>query len=392
MTGVRRRQWRSGAVTWEASWYDAGGRRHTANYDTRAEAEAGRAEMLRARARGGSADPTADGITLAEWGRRWFAGRVVRATTAARDESIWRLHVAPALGERRLASLRRSDISAWVSELAASDMAPATAVRVRAILVACLTAAVDEELLVVNPAARVPAPRVDRPERRFLAPAELAALEAAMDPHWSLIVPFAAATGLRIGELAGLQARDLRLDAGEVAVRRTAVEVHGHRSLTTPKSRAGMRVVPTLYTGLAARMAGHVASRGLGPNDWLWSGPDRGPLRVTNWRARVWVPAIEHARLAEPRPTPHSLRHTAIAAWLAAGVPVVRAAAWAGHSPAVLQSTYAHLLDADHEPVRARLEELFGRRAQRRAVLHAHLLVVGQPAQSATSRRCASSC
>lgn len=44
------------------------------------------------------------------------------------------------------------------------------------------------------------------------------------------------------------------------------------------------------------------------------------------------------------------------------GVPVVRAAASAGHSPRVLEQTYAHLLDADHEPVRAKLEELFGLR------------------------------
>jgi len=359
--GVRERRWASGTVTWEASWFDASGRRHTANYDTRTEAETARAERLRERRLGGSADPTGGRVTLAAWHERWSTGRSVRPRTAERDEAIWRVHIAPTLGERPLASLRRSDIAGWVAGLSAAGLAPATVTRCLAVLRACLAAAVDDGLIAVSPAARVPAPRVDRAERRFLAPAELDALEAAMDDHWRLVVPFAAATGLRIGELSGLVAGDLDLDAGAVHVRHTSIEVSGRRSLTTPKSRAGVRTVPTIYPALAARLAEHVDSRGLGRDDWLFAGERGGPLRPTNWRQRVWLPALDDAGLADPQPTPHSLRHTAIAAWLASGVPVVRAANWAGHSPRVLESTYSHLLDVDHQPVRARLEDLFGR-------------------------------
>jgi integrase len=174
------------------------------------------------------------------------------------------------------------------------------------------------------------------------------------------VVPFATATGLRIGELAGLVAGDVDLAAGAVRVVHTAIEVSGRRSVTTPKSRAGIRTAPTIHPALAARLAVHVESRGLGPDDWLFAGPSGSPIRAANWRQRVWLPALDDAGLADPQPTPHSLRHTAIAAWLASGVPAVRAASWAGHSPRVLESTYGHLLDGDHAPVRARLEELFG--------------------------------
>jgi len=360
VSGVRQRTWASGHATWEASWYDTSGRRHTANYDTRAEAEAARAERLRERRLGGSADPTGGRVTLASWHERWSAGRSVRPRTAERDEAIWRVHIEPALGERPLASLRRSDIAAWVAGLSSAGLAPATVTRCLAVLRACLSAAVADELITASPAARVPAPRVDRAERRFLATAELASIEAAMDPHWRLVVPFGAATGLRIGELSGLVAGDLDLASGAVRVRHTAIEVYGRRTLSTPKSRAGTRTVPTIYPALAARLAGHVESRGLGRDDWLFAGERGGPMRSANWRTRVWLPALEAAGMAEPQPTPHSLRHTAIAAWLASGVPVVRAAAWAGHSPRVLEQTYSHLLDVDHEPVRARLEALFG--------------------------------
>jgi len=360
--GVRERRWASGTVTWEASWYDSSGRRHTANYDTRTEAETARAERLRERRLGGSADPTGGRVTLAAWHERWSAGRSIRPRTAERDEAIWRVHIAPTLGDRPLASLRRSDIAGWVAGLGAAGLAPATATRCLAVLRACLAAAVDDGVLLVSPAARVPAPRVDRAERRFLSPSELDALEAAMDPHWSLVVPFGAATGLRIGELSALRVQDLDLAAGAVHVRHTAIEVSGRRSLSTPKSRAGTRAVPTIYTALAARLAENIESRGLGRGDWLFAGPSGGPMRSANWRQRVWLPALDDAGLADPQPTPHSLRHTAIAAWLIVGIPVVRAASWAGHSPRVLESTYGHLLDVDHQPVRARLEELFGAR------------------------------
>jgi integrase len=170
-------------------------------------------------------------------------------------------------------------------------------------------------------------PRVDQPERRFLSTDELTALETAMDPHWALIVPFAAATGLRIGELAALTVRDLELDAGQVRVRHTAIEINGRRSVSSPKSRAGVRTVPTVYPALAERAREHVESRGLSADDWLFGGPKGAALRLSDWRHRVWKPAVSAARLRYPQPTPHPLRHTAIAAWLAAGVPVVRAAA-----------------------------------------------------------------
>lgn len=38
-----------------------------------------------------------------------------------------------------------------------------------------------------------------------------------------------------------------------------------------------------------------------------------------NWRARVWRPAVERAGLANLKPTPHALRHTAVALWIGAG-------------------------------------------------------------------------
>jgi integrase len=305
-------------------------------------------------------------MLLAEWWAIWVPGRQVRPTTAERDDAIWRHHIAPSLGGVQLGRLRRSELAAWVAGLSVGGLAPATASRCLTVLKACLSAAVDDGRLAANPATRLSVQAGGgRSEQRFLSAAELAALEAAMGSHWSLVVPFAAATGLRIGELAALRVSHLRLAAGEVLVEGTATEVTGRAggrwAVTPPKSRAGRRVVPTIYPALARRMADHVAGRG--PDDWLFAGADGGPLRATNWRSRVWRPAVAQAGL-EPPPTPHALRHTAIAAWIAAGAGRYEVSRWAGHSsPSTTERLYGHLWATDHSGTRAALGELLAGRA-----------------------------
>ena len=273
-------------------------------------------EPLRARQRGGSGDPTAGGLTLADWYATWAATRTVRPSTLAREESIWRCHIEPALGRRRLADLRRSTLSAWVAGLSADGLAPATVVRCSAVLRRILAAAVEDGILAASPAAGMARPRVDPPERRFLSPSELDQIEAAIDAQWALVIPFAATVGLRIGELSALRVQDLDLDAGTVRVRGTSVELSGHRSVATPKSRAGLRVVPTVTPTLAARLTKHIDARGLGRDDWLFATPEGTPLRPTNWRNRVWCPAVAAAGPRRPaahpaRPAPHSDRRVA---------------------------------------------------------------------------------
>src|SRR5262249_31223383 len=53
----------------------------------------------------------------------------------------------------------------------------------------------------------------------------------------------ALATGLRLGELFGLQWADVDLNAGTLSVRRTLTEVSGKLTLTEPKSAKARRLV-----------------------------------------------------------------------------------------------------------------------------------------------------
>lgn len=174
----------------------------------------------------------------------------------------------------RLADPRRGDVAAWSASLS-GELAPATVTRCLVTLKKVLTDAPIEGLIVTSAAATVKPPRQDRVERRFLTVDELTRLETVMAPRWALAVPFAATTGLRIGELSALRVSDLNLAIGEVTVRSTAVSVsrdlsggETRRQIHPTKTFAGERTVPTITLALRRRLAALIDERGLGPNGW----------------------------------------------------------------------------------------------------------------------------
>ncbi|SOD73459.1 site-specific recombinase XerD [Jatrophihabitans sp. GAS493] len=370
--GVRRVVGRDGVVTFQARWYDRGGGRHAATFDTVAEADAHRQEQMRSRRFGGSADPSGGRTALSVWFWRWHEIRKARPSTKSVALSNARTNMLPRFGDWRLCDIRPSDVSAWVADMVAAGLAPSTAGKNLQLLSACLKAAVAEGLIASSPADHVHAPDPDPDEARFLLPAELVAIEQAMDPWWRPIVPFVADTGLRIGEFAALRVKDLDLVRGRVRVVESAVEVPKavsgaatRRTQGDPKTKASLRVVPTITPSVAQLMEKMIATRKLCANDPLFAGRQGAPLSPNNWRKRVWYPAVERAGLGSDKndpstPAPHSLRHTAVALWIASGVTEpLRLARWAGHrSINTTYRVYGHLLPEDANPTRTALEAI----------------------------------
>lgn len=251
-------------------------------------------------------------------------------------------------------------------DLVDNGLAPTTVTRCLAALKKALADAVAEGLITASPAAGVKPPRPDQIERRFLTLDELNRIEAAMATRWSVVVPFAACTGLRIGELAALHVVDLNLAAREVRVRATAVGVSTtvsgevkRRQEHLPKTVAGERTVPTITDAVADRLARHIAERGLGLGDLLFTGRQGGPMMPDNWRSRIWNTAVERATVVDPQPTPHSLRHTAVALWIGAGADRLTVARWAGHADgSFTERVYGHLWKRDHADTRAAIADL----------------------------------
>ena len=85
-----------------------------------------------------------------------------------------------------------------------------------------------------------------------------------------------------------------------------------------------------------------------------------GVLRNSNWRARVFEPAVEKCQKADdtfPTITPHDLRHTAASLAVSAGANVKAVQRMLGHAKASMTlDVYADLFDEDLDGVADRLD------------------------------------
>ncbi|WP_074316156.1 tyrosine-type recombinase/integrase [Micromonospora cremea] len=101
-------------------------------------------------------------------------------------------------------------------------------------------------------------------------------------------------------------------------------------------------------------MAAHVA--GKVRDALVFTAPNGGPLRNTNFRARVFEPAAASVGLAGL--TPHDLRHTAASLAVAAGANVKAVQRMLGHASASMPlDVYAGQFGDDLDAVANRLDD-----------------------------------
>ena len=149
-------------------------------------------------------------------------------------------------------------------------------------LQAAYALAVEDELLSVDPTARIKLPRGSATERRFLSWQELKALAEETGDH-APVVWLLGTTGLRIGEAAGLQVGDIRDGRLRVARQR-------HGAIVEPPKGGRGRDVPI--------PAVRVRDDSKRQTDQPRSGCSKGWDRIAS-TCTVGVPASSRRRLAE---------------------------------------------------------------------------------------------
>jgi len=326
------------------------GRRHTKTDPLKRVVADWGADLEAKIRRGEYVDPSAGRITLGEWWLRWGAARTVERATLDKNASQWRNHVKPAFGTWPLTSITSWEVEAWVARMVRAAVGAETVASSLRLLSQLLDSAVRHRLVATNVAALVSAPAPPKHVDRFLSHEEADQLLAQLEDSDYLFVDLLLNTGLRFAEAAGLHAFRADLMRRQL----TVVEVlRRDGSLKTyPKSQAGQRVVP-LTDGLVVGLSKHLGDRPR--NGLVFAGPGGGVLAYTNWRRRVWVPAVSAAKLAEPLPTPHDCRHT-YGSWLAEeGVPPHEIAALMGHSTLRATERYVHASEARLERARKAL-------------------------------------
>jgi integrase len=360
MAHIERRV-RNGKTSYRARYRDLAGREHAKVFARKADAQRFLTEMENSKLKGTWTDPALGRVLFRDWLGEWWATTTnLRPTTRERNETLLRRYALPRFGDLALVAISQRDVRAWVAELSGRGLAPATVQKAYQLLGKVMGAAVDAGMLMQSPCRRVPLPRVEREEMRFLTPAEIARLADVIDPRYRVLVLVAAYGGLRVGELAGLRRRRVDLLRGTVEVAEIVTEAGGVLRFGPPKTRAGRRTV-ALPRAVVDELAAHLVRAE--PEAFVFAAPEGGPLRIHGFRARVWRPATRRADLDGLRI--HDLRHTAVALWIAVGAGPKEVAARAGHtSVSFTLDRYGHLYPEADTALRDRLDALYVAGAQ----------------------------
>lgn len=341
----------------QVRWRDPLGVQRSKVFDRRTDARAFSVKVESDKQRGTYVNPADARTPFGEWVEDWFGGKLnLRSATRARDESLLRNHVLPTFGRVPIGQITPQMVQSWMVDLA-GQRKPRTVRECYRLLSSALKAAVGANLISHSPcSAPTGLPRVERKKERFLSPAQVHSLALAIDTAYRALVYTAAYLGCRWGELAGLKRENLDLLRGQVRIVGSLERVGGTvRYVEDTKTSAGRRTI-TIPKFLIEILADHLAYAPT--SEFVFTGPDGGLLRESNFRKRQWKPAVERAGL-EPL-TFHDLRHTCAAILIEQGAHPLEIQRRLGHADIrTTMNVYGHLFPNLDERLTARLDDVF---------------------------------
>lgn len=396
------------------------GRHRSRAFRTKAEAERFRSLLFEAQRRGEAFDPeTAEPVSwrplpgdlpVHEWVRRYLAEQwpewqprtrasavealarlvpLLVSSAASKPPKTLRKHLVTTLGADAVID-EESDAERWLQRyalpmnqlnrdvLALAErklvlradgvlLAPSTASRYRKVGRACISRAVELEIIPADPWPPAPRGRNRRKATRsrrsiharaLPSPATMAKAIEAIASHqpasrtYQLMTAVAYYAGLRPSEVVMLRRRALVLPDegwGRIDVREADV------SFDEPgEPKTGPRTVP-IPPVLVAGLRHWVDGRELEPDELLFRTRTGRRPTASNW-SRAWQRAlrdIDHAPLRI-----YDCRHAAATTWLGAGVPLAEVARRMGHSVETLVTTYVGALPDDEQIANRRIEAL----------------------------------
>ena len=279
--------------------------------------------------------------------KEWLSRRVpkVKGSSLKTYRSYERAHILPHLGDCPLSEVG-NQLPTFSAQLA-QRLAPKT---VRDILTYVHTILRDAQAKGLAPAPDMPKITVEPKEKEVLTYSEQKALAARLRQSQApldMAVLLALATGLRLGEVAGLRCKDIDLEAAVLRVRRNSQRIYdGHKGHTplksiTPKTKRSRRDIPlpaALVTVLSRYLTDRAGQPGAAP---LIAAPGSRGYDPRTIERRFDKLKAEHG--LSPGVTFHSLRHSFATRALEVGFDIQALSQLMGHSSvAFTLSCYGH--------------------------------------------------
>lgn len=310
-------------------------------------------------------------VSFEEFVGKWlkdYAEPNLAPKTLYRYKQLLESRIIPALGHVKLAKLQPMHLTDFYSNLredgVRSDgklggLSERTILHHHRLISAILTAAVQWQLILNNPASRIKAPKVEKKEARHFDEAQTEYLLQLVDKEpikYRAMVYLAVFGGMRMGELSGLEWSDLDFESGRLQIRQSGQYLPGEGIYTKPpKNESSKRAISLPGTvldllheykqwqayeskeqGDSWVISNHIFTKMNGepifpdtPSKWFYKFIKRHNKKIT---ADERIPEAEKPKYILPEVNFHGLRHTNATLLISQGIDTTTISARLGHA------------------------------------------------------------
>lgn len=297
-------------------------------------------------------------ITLGAFMEGWLGNKKlqVRMATFEQYSAIVNNYLRSSLGRTRLRDLSSGQVQDYYDHLSASGKGTRTIRLTHIVLHGCLEQAKRLGLIHRNPTEFCALPRQAEKDLQIWDEDQVAQflnfIRGHKNEHFYYL---ALGTGMRRGELLGLQWKDINWNKSQILVRRECFHPAGGGFIfQAPKTKLGKRSIQ-LGQGVVEHLRAQLQlidlERKMARDAWQDNDlvfPSRVGTPIGADRISHEFPVLTK-RAGLPVIRFHDCRHTAASIMLSHGIPPVIVAGMLGHSLSILMTTYAHYIPGSQD-------------------------------------------
>lgn len=281
-------------------------------------------------------------------------------------------YIKPFIGHLKFQRLTTLQCKNWQGELQRSGFTPNMRQKSMRVFSVAIHAAIRSDVIQRNPLMGVPRPVVRRRDICPLDPDQCETLFHECQKHrLGDVIILAVMTGMRKGEIFGLQWEDINVAESVLALRRSLEEEGGKLRLKEPKTKQGRRaiILDELATKCLASRRQKAIDEGFTTDagDIVFCSKNGKHMRQSNFDRNVWYPIRERAGIANTIRF-HDLRHTQATLILLAGIHPKIVQERLGHGDiSISMNTYSHLLPGLQADAAAKMGSMIPRKNREQA-------------------------
>jgi integrase len=303
--------------------------------------------------------------------KRVWLNSACRESTQQGYKGAFDHYILPRFGERALNAVNRKEVKELVADLVAKKLARATIRVIVSNFCTMFSHAIEDEIISANPATRMPKyfrqAHILHEEIQPLTAAEVPVFLAAAITHdqnkrykdvpeYYPLFLCAIHTGMRAGELAGLQWQDIDWNGKFIWVRRAIKSGKVQPTKTGKKHKIDMSdaLIEELQAMRRRRLAEFLKNGKNAIPEWVFCNSDGNPLDIQNVKNRHFNKCLEAAKLRRIRF--HDLRHTFASLLLQNGESPQYVKEQMGHSSIkITVDVYGHMIPGANRQAMNRL-------------------------------------